>query len=378
MIPVSVMINDEGTVSTKIKGSFNKDRPSTFSSDIRPIVFWNITYKCNLNCKHCYINASPNASKEELDEEDLLAIAKEIIRLNLPLVIFTGGEPLIKKEFWSLAEVFSGYKRPKVSLSSNGTLLSKEYAKRLKDLGFAYVGVSLDSVKPDVHDSFRGYKGAFSLTLKGIRNAIDEGLDVGIRTTVTRWNVNEISEMVDFSAKLGAKRFTLYILDSIGRGVDISQDLPTKEQLKYLADVLIEKSKEYKSRLEILVVRGNFFGIYIAKKLSRNEEEMERYLKLLQSQGDCGRKTISIYPDGKVKPCQFIDKYDIGDLKKERLSDILSTSNPRLLKFIRLSDNLRGPKCSTCRFKHICGGGSRNRAMIINGDFWGDDPLCFV
>ncbi|MGC8572592.1 MAG: radical SAM/SPASM domain-containing protein [Caldisphaera sp.] len=378
MIPISVMVTGEGTVSSKIKGHYNKEKPSSFSNELRPVVFWNITYKCNLNCVHCYIDASSKSTREELGREKLIEIANEILKIEIPLVIFTGGEPLYRKEFWELSEILSHRKRPKLGLSSNGTLITEENAKKLKELGYDYIGISLDSIYPEYHDKFRGYEGAFSLTMKGIENSIKYGIDVGIRTTITKYNISEIPRMIDFAAKINAKRVSLYLLDTIGRAVNIVSDLPTNDQLIQLAKELIEKAKEYKTKLEIQLVRGNFIGIYIADMIANNKEDFLKYLRMIEAQGDCGRKTISIYPDGTVRPCQFIEDYIIGDLKKQSLKEILSLNNKTLEKFVNLSENLRGERCSSCLFKKICGGGSRGRAKIVNKDFWGDDPLCFL
>ncbi|AFZ69849.1 radical SAM additional 4Fe4S-binding domain protein [Caldisphaera lagunensis DSM 15908] len=378
MIPITVMVTGEGTVSSKIKGHYNKDNPSTFTNELKPAVFWNITYKCNLNCVHCYIDASSKINREELSKEKLIEVANEIVKLELPLIVFTGGEPLYRKEFWDVSEVLANRKKPKLTLSTNGTLITEENAKKLKELGYMYIGISLDSIYPQNHDKFRGYDGAFSLTMKGIENSIKYGIDVGIRTTITKYNVNEIPAMIDFVVKKGIRRISLYLLDTIGRAVKISSDLPTKDQLISLTNILIEKAKEYKSKIEIEIVRGNFIGIYVADKISSNKEDFLKYLKMIQAQGDCGRKTISIYPDGTVRPCQFIDDYIIGDLRKQKLEEILQIANPNLEKFINLSENLEGERCSKCAFKKICGGGSRGRAKVINNNFWGDEPLCFI
>lgn len=378
MIPISVMVTGEGTVSSKIKGHYNKEKPSNFSNELRPVIFWNITYKCNLNCVHCYIDASSKSTKEELSREKLIEVANEIVNLQIPLVIFTGGEPLYRKEFWELSEILSNKKRPKLGLSSNGTLITEENARKLKELGYDYIGISLDSINSEYHDKFRGYEGAFSLTIKGIQNSIKYGIDVGIRTTVTKYNVLEIPKMIDFAAKIKAKRVSLYLLDTIGRAVNIVSDLPTKDQLIKLSKELIEKAKEYKTQLEIQLVRGNFIGIYVADQIANNKDDFIKYLKMIEAQGDCGRKTISIYPDGTVRPCQFIEDYIIGDLREQKLKDILNLSNKNLEKFVNLSENLRGERCSSCLFKKICGGGSRGRAKVVNKDFWGDEPLCFL
>lgn len=380
MIPISVMVTGRGTVSTKIKGRYGKGAPSRLTSPYRPVVFWNITYKCNLRCIHCYINASPQGLPGEVSDEKLLGVAREISDLGLPLVVFTGGEPLVRKAFWRIAESLSralkGAGRPKLALSSNGTLISADVAARLRDLGFSYVGISIDSPDPEEHDWFRGARGAFKAAIGGIRASMEQGLDVGIRMTLTRQNIGRALDVVRLAESLGVPRVSLYILDSIGRAAELRDLFPTREQLRRLADELIEASRKSGGDPEILIVRGNFLGIYVADKLSKTRKDFLEYLEMLGSQGDCGRKTVSIYPDGTVKPCQFIEYINLGDLKRESLRKILSPGNPRLEPFLRIDKALRGSKCSRCPFKAVCGGGSRNRALVFNGDLWGDDPLC--
>jgi len=131
LIPVSVMVTGRGTVSERIKGRYGPGRPSAFSSELRPVVFWNITYLCNLRCAHCYINAGPEPRREELSRDDLLRVAREIADLGLPLVIFSGGEPLMRRDFWDVAQELSGRDRPKLALSTNGTLITRDVARRL-------------------------------------------------------------------------------------------------------------------------------------------------------------------------------------------------------------------------------------------------------
>lgn len=378
MIPVSVMVNGRGTVSMGIKGHYGPGRPSSFSSELRPVVFWNITYKCNLRCEHCYIRAGPDAGMPELGLEEVLDIARQIADHGVPLVVFTGGEPLLSEKFWRVSEYLAGRGGPKLSLSTNGTLIDSETAGRLRKLGFTYVGISLDSLKPGVHDKFRGLRGAWDAAVRGMKASVEAGLPTGLRVTATRWNVEEIPAMIDFAAGLGLRRVSVYLLDTIGRGVEISGDVPSVEQIRWMVDRLVEKAREYDGVLEILLVRMNYAGIYIADKIARSREEFLQLLRMLEAQGDCGRKTISIYPDGTVKPCQFIDYYTIGDLRRQSLSEILSPQNPRLKPFLEMHRHLRGPKCSKCPFRRICGGGSRNRALVLEGDFWGDDPTCIV
>ncbi len=378
MIPVSVMVAGRGTVSEAIKGRFGRGRPSRFTSYFRPIVFWNITYHCNLRCEHCYIGAGPNPGKPELSREESLRVARQLAEHGVPLVVFTGGEPLITEKFWDALRLFHELGRPKTSVSTNGTLIGEREAREMKRLGVTYVGVSLDSLDPETHDKFRGARGAWKAAVRGMRNALAAGLPVGLRVTVTRWNVEEAPRMVDFAAELGLHRVSVYLLDTVGRGAELLGDLPSHEQLRWLVDALAEKAREYAGRLEILLVRMNYAGIYLADRLSKTPREFQEYLELLGSQGDCGRKTASIYPDGTVRPCQFLDYIVLGDLRRQTLAEILSPSNPRLKPFLEVDKRLRGPRCSTCPFRRICGGGSRNRALAANHDFWGDDPTCFI
>ncbi len=374
MIPVTVMVAGRATVSARIKGRYGPGAPSRFASVLRPVVFWNITYSCNLRCSHCYIDAG--APRPELDRDAVLSVARQLADHGVPLVVFTGGEPVLSKLFWAAAEELAGA-GPKLALSTNGTLLTREVVERLRRLGFAYVGVSLDSADPRRHDAFRGVPGAFEAAVRGIRNAVEAGLDVGVRITVTRDNMWEVEGVLELSRRLGVRRVSIYLLDTVGRGRELAKLLPTPAQLRSFVDRLMELARAYADDLEVLLVRANFAGVYIASRLARTREELLRYLELVEAQGDCGRKTVSIYPDGTVRPCQFLEAV-VGDLRRERLADVLDPSNPRLKPFLAVHERLRGPRCSRCPFRRVCGGGSRNRALVVSGDFWGDDPLCFV
>ncbi|MEB3787821.1 MAG: radical SAM protein, partial [Desulfurococcales archaeon] len=238
--------------------------------------------------------------------------------------------------------------------------------------------LSLDSLNPEVHDKFRGMSGAFKMTMRGIENLKDAGIPVGIRMTVTRWNIEEAPGMVDFAYSHGVSRVTYYVLDTIGRGTRIAGDLPTPRQLANFVDRLVEYAMHYEGRIEILLVRLNQAGIYIALKHSQNRDQMKQMLSIVEGSGGCGRKSISIYPDGSVKPCQFIDYITLGKLPEDKLIHIISPENKKLKPFIEPWNHLTGRKCGKCPYKAYCGGGSRNRALVLKGDFWNDDPLCML
>jgi len=371
------MVTGRATVSQKIKGAYNREKPSRFSEPFRPVVFWNITYRCNLRCIHCYISASPEGLPGELDRGYTMRIADQLIDLNPPLVTLTGGEPMVRKDFWDIVgRLRDGGLR--VAVSTNGTLINRESAVRLARLGISYVGISLDSPLPAVHNMFRGSGDAFKRAVDGVRNSIEAGLDVGLRMTITALNISEAPDLVELARDMGVKRIAYYLLDLTGRGRFAADIMPTGDQLRSFLDRLIEISTEYSGDPEIVLVRGNFMGIYVADKISRSREEFLSLLNMTSSQGDCGRKAVSIYPDGKVEPCQFIYWIDIGDLKLQTLKEILKPDNPNLRIFLEIYRHLRGSRCSKCPFKQICGGGSRGRALALTGDPWGDDPACII
>jgi len=251
-------------------------------------------------------------------------------------------------------------------------LITPEVAKRLKEVGVVYVGVSLDSISAEFHDRFRGVQGSFAAALAGIKNAIEAGLDVGLRFVVTAKNIHEVGEYVDFAASLGVRRITFYHLSAAGRAQKLSEDWwYTPEQYKRFIETLIAKARQYAGKLEIETTLAPYDGIYIALTVGHGDV---KYLEFVESTGGCGRKIVSIYPNGDVYPCQFIDFYKLGNVREKRLRDIL---RPEALEpFVNTDRYLRGPKCSACRFKRYCKGGDRARAYYLTGDMSGDDPLC--
>jgi radical SAM protein with 4Fe4S-binding SPASM domain len=373
MIPVSVMVTGAGTVSIKIKGRFSVDRPSDFSSPIRPVISWNITRRCNLRCLHCYIDAG-SPDKGELTTGEALNLIDQFSQIGVPLILFTGGEPLMRGDLFELASYARG-RGIKIALSTNGTLITREAASKLADSGFSYIGVSLDSINSEFHDEFRGVKGAFAMAIAGIRNALDAGLDVGLRFTLTSRNIDEVPSYIEFALSLGVRRITFYHLSASGRARNLNRDWwYSPGQYTRFMDNLIKYAREYAGKLEIETTLGPFDGIYIALSLAKGSSELENYLKFVESTGGCGRRIISIYPNGDVYPCQFIDFVKLGNVREKSLIEILSESNLDL--FINTEKYLRGPQCSNCQFKRYCKGGDRARAYYLGGDLYGDDPLC--
>ncbi len=370
-----MMASGLGTVSFKIKGRFGRGSDSRFSEVFRPIVAWNLTARCNLSCRHCYIEAGPRGDWG-MGTEEALDLVDQMARANIPLILMTGGEPLTRGDFFHISE-YAASKGIKLVLSTNGTLIDRETARRLADIGFAYVGVSLDSPDPRWHDEFRGRTGAFEAAVRGIRNAVDAGLDVGLRFTITAKNIEDLDAYMGLAVKLGVRRVTLYHLSAAGRARAMGKDWwYTPETYSRLMDRVLEHAKRLAGRLEIETTLAPFDGIYVADRVSRSTDEFWEYMALVESMGSCGRKIVSVYPNGDVYPCQFVDFVRLGNVRSRPLDEVLSPDNPALDMFVNTDRYLRGPKCSSCPFKRQCKGGDRARAYYLAGDMYGDDPLC--
>lgn len=370
MIPISVLVSNSGTVSFTIKGEYNPKNPSKFSQVFRPVITWNMTYKCNLKCLHCYINASPQGD-EGLTKDEALNLVDQMAEIKIPLLIMSGGEPLMRRDFFEIAK-YASERGLRLALSTNGTLISKKVAEELKEIGFLYIGISLDSPYPEFHDKFRGVEGAFDLTVKGIKNAIEAGLNVGLRFTITSRNIDQIDDYIRLSLNLGVKRITFYHISASGRGKELKDWMYNPEQYKKFINKLIEYAKELKGKIEIETTLAPFDGIYIAKILAKDEKELEDYLKFVENSGGCGRKMISIYPNGDVYPCQFIDFYKLGNVRQKPLKEIIQN----IPDFFVNTDKYLTGKCATCEYKTYCKGGDRARAYYWSGSIYGDDPLC--
>jgi len=369
------MVSGVGTVSYKIKGKFGVGSPSKFSNTFRPVIVWNTTKKCNLKCIHCYIEAGTSHG-EELNTNEAIELINQIDEINSPLLILSGGEPLVREDFKRIIE-YASKKSLNLVLSTNGTLLSEETAKWLRDKRFKYIGISIDSPRAQWHDKFRGVKGALQKTLKGIKNSIKYGLPTGIRFTVTRYNVIDVPEIIKMSIKNGISRITFYHLSSAGRAQEMDRDwYITPEQYFWFMDTLINASLKYRGILEIETTMAPFDGIYIADKISKTRAEFNLYMELVKAQGGCGRKIISIYPDGTVYPCQFVDFMTLGNIRNQRLKQILTPNHPFIKYFSETETFLKDGKCSTCPFKQVCKGGDRIRAYYLGGSLYASDPLC--
>jgi len=391
MIRITQLVHGKGTVSDALK--YRKKPPHqvpsrllAFAETRRPVVFWNITGMCNLACAHCYISAGTvghnNSRSRELSTEEAKAFIEDLAQMKIPLLLFTGGEPLMRRDFWELTDHATAHGL-KTALSTNGTLITHDVAARIKESGIEYVGISLDGATEETHDRIRNQPGCFKKAVQALRNCADIGLKAGIRVTLTRDNYEEIGRLLELSQELQVPRFCVYWLVPSGRGKEIYDRQLSPLEAYRIFKLLYQRACELDpEQMEILTVDAPQDGIYLLERMKEEgNSEYENALRLLQYTGDscsAGDRVANVDPSGNVYPCQFaqMDEFKIGNVRERRFSELWNdAANPVLKVFREKTKFLRG-KCGSCVYKELCGGGCRIRAFARYGDIWAEDPLC--
>ena len=353
-----------------------------FSQDKKPVVVWNVTRACNLKCIHCYARAVNRRHEKELTHGQGLAVIDDLAAFGVPVILFSGGEPLVRPDLVELASYAVG-KGMRAVISTNGTLISRDKAKELMDVGLSYVGVSLDGMET-VNDRFRGKKGAFQDAMTGIKNCQDVGLKVGLRFTINRMNVNEIPRLFDLLEAHSIPRVCFYHLVYAGRGSElIEEDLGHGETRKAV-DLIIGRTKElhdYGIQAEVLTVDNHADGPYLyLRMLKEKNPRAEDVLKLLEmNEGNSsGRGIGCISWDGSVHADQFWRHHSFGNVLERPFSEIWSDlSDPLMAKLKDKKKHIKG-RCASCKWLDICAGNFRVRAEAVTGDLWAADPACYL
>ncbi|MDI3497386.1 radical SAM protein [Archaeoglobus sp.] len=371
MISLSKLIAGEATVSRQITyggdSSFIPEKLKQFASSLRPIVVWNVTNRCNLRCLHCY--ASANSDFSELTTEQCFQIVDSLAEFKVPLILFSGGEPLLREDIFEIAG-YAKKKGIKSVLSTNGTLIDRDMAENLKV--FEYVGVSLDGVA-STNDRFRGVEGAYERAFKGLLMASEVVLS-GIRFTVSKYNYKDVFSLIELAREHEIPRFCLYHLVPSGRA-EFKDDI-TNEQRRALLDNLLREAE--KEGMEIMTVDNPADGIYTYLKLKEaDSEKAEMALEFLKFRGgdSSGIRLANIDHQGNVHPNQFWWDYTVGNVLERSFEEIWMGED-ELLKKLREKTKYLRDKCGKCHFKEICGG-FRVRAYRY-GDLWGADPSCYL
>jgi len=353
-----------------------------FSKDKRPVVVWNVTRRCNLKCVHCYAHAIPKASDNELSTAQGKLLIDDLAQFGTPVILFSGGEPLIREDLSVLAEYAVG-KGMRAVISTNGTLITADVAKTLKAIGLSYVGISLDGLE-EINDRFRGVRGAFQSALKGIENCKTAGIKVGLRFTINRFNVGEIGAIFDLLEERNIPRACFYHLVYAGRGSTLVQEDTTHRQTRAAVDLILDRTRQLHDKgqaKEILTVDNHADGPYLYMRLAREDpKRAEAVLELLKmNEGNSsGRGIGCVGWDGEVYADQFWRHYSFGNVTKRLFSEIWTDTSEPLMKRLKDKKPYVKGRCAACRWLDICGGNFRVRAEATTGDLWAPDPACYL
>ncbi|MFH1460636.1 MAG: radical SAM protein [Candidatus Omnitrophota bacterium] len=383
MINFTKLLGGKPTVSEALKSvSQKREKPPAKSSCFfSPLVVFNITQRCNLKCKHCYLDSDNIIYKRELSLFQIKKTIDSLVCFNIPVLLLSGGEPLMHRHIFAIIK-YAKSKHLRVGLSTNGTLISKQIAKKLKSTGIDYVGVSIDGACK-THDKFRNLKGAYARAIKGMRNAKDAGIKTGIRFTISKYNYKDLPQVLAMAVKEKIPRFCMYHLVYTGRGQLLTEyDLNNQERRK-IVNFLLASTLEYNKKgvnLEILTVDNHADGIYIYNYLKKIKSQYaDDVLALLKLHGGCsaGSKIVDINAKGDIFACQFWQDDVLGNVKKQDFKKIWTNQNNGLLCQLRVKSKYLKGKCQRCKYKSYCGG-CRLRAKVVYNDYWQEDPGCYL
>ena len=324
------------------------------------IVSWMTTNHCNLSCKHCYQDAG-DAKAAELNTQEAKKLIDEIARAGFKIMIFSGGEPLTRPDIYELV-AYAASKGLRPVFGTNGMLITKEVAQKLKDCGAMAMGISLDSLDEQKHNEFRGHPEAFKRTVEGMKNCREVGLPFQIHTTIMDWNKSEVLDVIDFAAEMGAMAEYLFFLVPVGRGIMIEKTAVEAQEYEDLLRSIMEKQKT--SPIPIKPT--------CAPQFTRVARQVGVELDKRFTRGCLAGLTYCIIsPVGKVRPGAYMVE-EAGDVRETPFDEIWK--NSELFKTLRTQD-YKGT-CGKCGYKNVCGGCRARSAYYHDGDILAEDSYC--
>jgi pseudo-rSAM protein/SPASM domain protein len=386
MISISKLLCDLGAEGDGLRydAAAESDKPQiTTEKQRRPVVVWNCTKPCNLYCDHCYAAADTECAPGELTTAEGKTLLDELADYGVPVVLFSGGEPLVREDLAELV-AYATDRGIRPVLSTNGTLITEERARELKAAGLQYAGISVDGL-PERNDEFRGQEGAFDAALRGIEACLDVGLKTGLRYTITKHNADDLERIVALLHDVGLDRFCFYHLDYGGRGDEIRDVDLTPEQRREAVETVCEMTRNYHARgdeIETLLV-GNYADAAYLVEYAREhlgEDSARRIYGYLQRNGGdpTGERVADIDYQGNVHLTQFWQGYSLGNVRDRPFGAIWEDESNPLLRALRNREDHLGEQCQSCQYRDICRGGSRLRALSVHDDPFAPDPQCYL
>lgn len=353
-----------------------------FSRDKKPVVVWNVTRRCNLRCVHCYSSSKNIEYEGELSTAEGKALITDLASFGCPVILLSGGEPLIRPDLEELAG-FAADKGMRVVISTNGTLITREKAAAFRKIGLSYVGISLDGIG-QTHDKFRGEKGAFEAAVRGMRICREFGIKVGVRFTINRRNYREIPAVFDLMEEEDIPRACFYHLVYSGRGSKLMKEDLSHEETRQVVDLILDRTRSLFKRgleKEVLTVDNHSDGPYIYLRLLKEDParavEVLELLKMNKG-NNTGVAIGCVSWDGEVHADQFWRNHSFGNVRVRPFSEIWTdTSNDLMAGLKDRKRRLKG-RCAICKWLEVCNGNFRSRAEAATGDPWAPDPACYL
>ncbi len=344
------------------------------------LVAWELTRSCNLFCAHCRGSAGRDHYSGELSIEECFHLIDEILAVGRPIIILTGGEPLVRPDVLQVAR-YAVSRGLRVVMGSNGTLITGEMAAKLKDVPISRLGISLDFPVAELQDDFRGQRGAFDAAMNGITNARRAGIEIQINSTVTRMNVAYLDELLSLAIRVGAVAFHPFLLVPTGRGKGLESVALPPEQYEETLNWIYDKQVELGDRMFFKPTDAPHY-LRVVKQRQQQAGEIKSVKKSAATAGHDPVHAITrgclagigfcfISHIGRVQGCGYLD-VAAGNIRKESFSQIWA--NSPLFRDLRDLSNLKG-KCGACEYRRICGG-CRARAYEASGDYLEAEPYC--
>jgi len=339
------------------------------------IVIWEVTRACALKCLHCRAEAQYKADPRQLTFEEGIKLIDDIAEMDSPLVVFTGGDPLMRPDLFDLARYAIQEKKLSVSMTPSATpKVTREAIRKAKEVGLSRWAFSLDGSCADIHDHFRGTKGSYERTMRGIHYLKELNIPIQVNTTVSTYNLHDLEAIAEKVRDMDAVLWSVFFLVPTGRGM--IQDMITPEQheevMKWLVRVQQRmpygvKTTEAPHYRRVLLQETGRLGMVAAEAGTKREDVLGRAPKGVND----GDGFVFISHIGEVYPSGFLPVV-CGNVRERPLAEIYRHSP--IMKQLRDKSLLKG-KCGVCEFKQVCGG-SRARAYAVTGDYLASDPYC--
>jgi len=344
-----------------------------------PVVVWNCTKTCNLKCMHCYANSDSKKYEGELSTKEAKALISDFDEFRVPVILFSGGEPLLRNDIFELIKHAENHKI-RSTISTNGTLIDKDVARRIKKSGVGYVGISLDGIGYK-HDEFRRTKGSFDKALNGIVNCREVNQKVGVRFTINSHNYNQLEDIFHLIKEEKINRVCFYHLVYSGRGSEMIKEDISHAESRDAMDLIMEKTVELGNKVEILTVDNHADTVYLYLQAQKKYPHLaDNIFKLMQMNGGnrSGIAIANVDYLGNVHADQFTPQYTFGNVKERAFKEIWTETTSPIMMGLKDRKNLLKGRCSKCKWIGVCNGNFRTRAESVTGDFWASDPACYL